>query len=152
MLVEWNDTARPCALTPVHELVGAQCVKSPDAVAVTFDGKGVTYGELDRRGRRLAAHLQKLGAGPGKLIGICTERSPEMIVALLGILRSGAAYVPLDPDFPKARLEAMLETATPPIIVTQRSVEASLPKSDAHIVYIEDALPEGDRSSAVRRA
>jgi len=143
LLVEWNDTARPCSLIPVHDLVDAQCARTPEAVAVVHGNESMTYGELYRRSGRLAAHLQAHGAGSGKLIGVCVDRTPDMFVALLGILRSGAAYVPLDPDFPPDRLSVMIEDAIPPIIITQRNVEASLPKSAAHIIYLEDELPGG---------
>ena len=143
ILIEWNDTAAPCSMIPVHELIAAQCARTPDATAITFENRSMTYGELFRHGQQLAAHLQSLGAQPGKLAGICIGRSPEMIVALLGILQSGAAYVPLDPEFPAARLEAMIEDAAPSIIITHRAVAGVLPKTDARIVYIEDELPTG---------
>ncbi len=141
ILIEWNKTRAPCSMAPVHELVAMQCARTPDAKAVVFEGKSITYGDLRRRGLQLAAHLQSLGAKPGKLVGLCVERSHEMIVALMGTLWSGAAYVPLDPEFPPDRLESMIADAQPQIIITQRSVSGVLPATGTHIVYLEDVLP-----------
>jgi len=140
LLIDWNDTSAPCSMTPVHELVAAQCARSPAAIAIEFEGRSVTYGALYSRSQEIASHLQSLGAGPGTLVGICVERSPEMIAAMLGILLVGAAYVPLDPDFPQARLEVMIEDASPSIIITQGSVKDLLPKSESHIVNLDDDL------------
>jgi len=141
LLVDWNNTARPCSLIPVHELVAAQCERMPGKIAITAGDRNVTYGELYKRAEWLAARLQGLGVGPGKLVGICVERSPEMIAGLLGILLSGAAYVPLDPEFPKTRIEMMVEDSKPPVIITQRSTEGVLPASNATIIYLEDGKP-----------
>ncbi len=85
----------------IHELFEAQVRRAPDATAVVFEGRELTYGELDRRAHSLAHHLQHMGAGKGTLVALCVERSLEMVVGILGILKSGAAYVPLDPEFPK---------------------------------------------------
>src|SRR5882762_1479360 len=94
----------------LHGLVVASARRRPDAVAVEFDGGGrLTYGELDERTRRLASRLQAEGIGPGSLVAICLDRSLDLAVGLLGVLRAGAAYVPLDPAYPTQRLELMLE-------------------------------------------
>ena len=97
LLVEWNKTETPCTMVPVHLQFAAQCARTPGAIAIEFEGQTVTYAELLDRSQRLAAHLLQLGAGPGQLIGICVERSPGMIAGVLGILLSGAAYVPFGP-------------------------------------------------------
>lgn len=141
ILVEWNDTTAPCTLVPAHELVAAQCARTPAATAIEFEERTVSYAELLDRSRRVAARLQKLGARPGQLIGICVDRSPEMIFSMLGVLMSGCAYVPLDPEFPAGRLQDMIEDAAPPIIITQRAVKSALPGNPARLFYIEDKLP-----------
>src|SRR4051812_19242514 len=84
-----------------HRLIEAQAARTPEAVAVAFEGRTVTYGELDARAGRLARRLHGLGVGPEVRVGLCVDRSPEMVVALLAILKAGGAYVPLDPGFPK---------------------------------------------------
>jgi amino acid adenylation domain-containing protein len=120
MLVEWNDTAvdypKDCC---IHELFEAQVERTPDAVAVQFEGKQLTYRELNRRANQLAYYLRKLGVGPEKLVAICVERSLEMVVGLLGILKAGGAYVPLDPGYPRKRLQFMLQDAQVSILITQ---------------------------------
>ena len=92
-------------------LVDLQARKNPDAVAVIFEGQSLPYGELNRRAGQLAAYLQSKGARPEALVGICMERSLEMMVALLAVLKTGAAYVPLDPGYPQERLRYMMEDA-----------------------------------------
>src|SRR5262249_34294332 len=110
---------------------------------------------LDRRANRLAHRLLALGAKRGKRVGICLERSPEMIVAVLAVLKSGAAYVPLDPAYPQARLRAMLADATPTVLITTEQISTSLPLHAARSLYIEqestdaeleDTLPDVDIS------
>ena len=97
ILREWNDTARPIEPTTLPELFAAQAARTPDAVAVVFEQATLSYGELDARANQLAHHLQSLGVGPETIVGLCVERSLEMVVALLGILKAGGAYLPLDP-------------------------------------------------------
>ena len=106
--------------------------KTPNAVAVVFENQQLTYADLNRRANQLA-HLQKLGVGPETLVGICMERSLEMIVGLLGILKAGGAYVPLDPDYPKGRLEFMLEDTQAPILLTQEPLIQALPAGQAQV-------------------
>ena len=109
MLVEWNDTARGYpADRCVHQLFEEQVGRTPEAVAVVFENQQLTYRELNARSNQLAHYLRDLGVGPEMLVGICLERSLEMVVGLLGILKAGGAYVPLDPEYPAERLAFLL--------------------------------------------
>jgi myxalamid-type polyketide synthase MxaB len=121
LLAEWNATAAPYPRDRcIHELFEAQAAKTPAAVAVVFEGQQLTYAELNRRANRLARRLRGLGVGPEVLVGLCVERSPAMVVGLLGILKAGGAYVPLDPAYPPERLAFMLDDSRAPVLVTQK--------------------------------
>ena len=111
ILTTWNDTARPIPDATIPELFAAQAARTPDAVALVFDDQTLSYRELDIRANQLAHHLRALGAGPETIVGLCVERSFDMVIALLGILKAGAAYLPLDPDYPPERLAFMLADA-----------------------------------------
>ena len=120
MLVEWNETqADYFANACIHELFELQVHKAPHAVAVETENSRVTYRELNRRANQLAHYLARLGVGPESLVGVCLDRSPDLMVALLGILKAGAAYVPLDPAYPRRRLAFMLQDARPKTVLTQ---------------------------------
>jgi amino acid adenylation domain-containing protein len=120
ILVEWNNTATVYPNDAcIHELFEEQVKKSPDAIAVVLEDQQLTYRELNRRANQLAHYLRKLGVGPEVLVGICMDRSLEMIIGLLGILKAGGAYVPLDPEYPKERLRFMLEDTQAPVLLTQ---------------------------------
>ncbi|MEO8429267.1 MAG: amino acid adenylation domain-containing protein, partial [Verrucomicrobiota bacterium] len=128
LLVEWNDTRADYSNNLcLHELIEAQAQRTPDAVAVTLAGQELTYHELDRRANQLAHHLQKLGVGSDSLVGLCVERSMEMVIGLLGILKAGGAYVPLDPAYPKERLELMISDAGLDVLLSQADLTAGLP-------------------------
>jgi amino acid adenylation domain-containing protein len=123
LLVEWNDTAADYPKDKcIHELFEAQVEKTPEAIAAQFQGKKLTYRELNSRANQLAHYLEGLGVGPEKLVGICIERSLEMVVGLLGILKGGGAYVPLDPSYPRERLQFMLEDARISVLLTQKDL------------------------------
>ncbi|MGD2116052.1 MAG: amino acid adenylation domain-containing protein, partial [Acidobacteriota bacterium] len=130
MLVEdWNATARelPEGAT-IHGLFFDRAAADPGREAVTFGDETLTYGELAGRARALAAHLHDLGAGPGTLVGVFLERSIDMLVAVLGVLESGAAYVPLDPEYPEDRIAYMVEASGLPLLVIQAELEEKLPE------------------------
>ena len=126
LLIEWNtDPAEDEGKDEdgtymfVHQLFEAQVRRTPDAVAVVFEDEQLTYGELDRLANQLAHHLRAVGVGPDVCVGICMERSPELVVAILGTLKAGGACVPLDPAYPLERLTFMLEDIQAPVILTQ---------------------------------
>ena len=138
LLVEWNDTAAEYPHDKcLHELFGAQAERTPDAVAVVFEDQQLTYGELERRANQLAHHLRGLGVGPEVVVGLCIERSLEMVVGLLGILKAGGAYLPLDPSYPQERLAYMLTDARAPVLVTQAGLVEQLPEHDACVVQLD---------------
>ena len=137
-LVEWNATAAAYASEHcLHELFAAQAEKTPDAVAVVFDDRQLSYAELDRRSNQLGHHLRGLGAGPEVVVGLCVERSLEMVIGLLGILKAGAAYLPLDPAYPPERLGYMLADAAAPVVVTQAGLVEHLPTDPARVVRLD---------------
>ncbi|WP_394823562.1 amino acid adenylation domain-containing protein [Pendulispora albinea] len=132
ILRTWNDTARARGeALSLHALFEAQAMRTPDAVAVIFEGERITYRELDRRANRLAWQLTSSGVAPDVRVGIFMDRSIEMVVALLGVLKAGGAYVPLDPEQPAERLAFMLEDACAPVVLTQSHVMARLPSQGA---------------------
>jgi amino acid adenylation domain-containing protein len=143
LLVEWNATQAdyPRDRT-IYQLFEEQVRRTPDATAVVFENESLTYGELNSRANQLARYLRKLDVRSDTLVGICVERSLEMIVGLLGILKAGGAYVPLDPAYPKERLSFMLEDAAVPVLLTQKRLLASLPKNDAKIIHLDNGWHE----------
>src|SRR5215213_10341855 len=142
VLVEWNDTRTEYPRDRcVHELFEERAQRTPDAVAVAFEDQRLTYRELDRRANQLAHHLRALGVGPEVLVGICVERSLEMVVGLLGILKAGGAYVPLDPAYPEERISFMLEDAKASVLLTQQRLLEGLPKHGAEVVRLDADWP-----------
>jgi len=138
LLVGWNDSATDYPKDScVHKLFEAQVDRTPDAVAVVFEEEQVTYGELNRKANQVAHHLRTLGVGPDVLVGICMERSLEMIVGLLGILKAGGAYVPLDPMYPRERLAFMLVDARVSVLLTQERLLDVLPEHGAAVVCLD---------------
>src|SRR5436309_2393435 len=101
----------------IHRRFEQQAAARPDAVAVECAGTRLTYRELNERANRLAHFLRRAGVGPDVPVGICAERSPEVIVAILGILKAGGAYLPLDPEYPRPRLEFLLNDTNPPVVL-----------------------------------
>ncbi|MGZ3458788.1 MAG: amino acid adenylation domain-containing protein, partial [Archangium sp.] len=128
VLVEWNDTRADFPRdTCVHTLVEAQALRAPDALAVQLGQESLTYRQLDARANQLAHHLHSLGVRRGALVGLCLPRSPDMVVALLAILKAGAAYVPLDPSYPLERLSFMLRDAGISVLLTRTDIADKLP-------------------------
>ena len=113
------------------ELFAAQARRTPEAVAVLFEDRALSYAALEAHANRLAHHLQSLGVGPETMVGLLVERSPEMVVGLLGILKAGGAYLPLDPNYPRERLAFMLADAGCPVLVTQQGLLERLPPAAA---------------------
>jgi amino acid adenylation domain-containing protein/non-ribosomal peptide synthase protein (TIGR01720 family) len=139
LLVDWNRTAAPYpAEATLHGLFEARAAETPEAVALCFEGREVVYREISEQANRLAHHLLSLGAGKGVTVGICIERSPAMIVALLAVLKTGAAYVPLDPTYPRERLGVMIEISGLSILVTQAALVPALPEHQGRVVLIDD--------------
>jgi amino acid adenylation domain-containing protein len=123
ILVDWNDTAAAYPKEKcIHDLFEEQAKRTPNAIAVEFQGKQLTYGKLNERANQVAHHLIRLGVRPETLVGICIDRSLEMVVGLLGILKAGGAYLPLDPTYPRERLRFILQDAQTSIVVTQEAL------------------------------
>lgn len=138
LLVEWNETQTKYPKDQCfHQLFAAQVEQTPDAVAVVFRDSQLTYRELNERANQLAHYLQKLGVKPEVLVGICVERSLEMVVGVLGILKAGGAYLPLDPTYPQARLAFMLSDSQVPILLTTQKLVAGLSEHQAQLVCLD---------------
>ena len=138
LLVEWNNTQTDYPNnTCIHQLFEAQVKRTPDAIAVVFENQQLTYQQLNHRANQLAHYLQNLGVKPEVLVGICLERSPLMLVALLAILKAGGAYVPLDPDYPAERLAFMLQDTQAPVLLTQQQLVESLPACGTYLVSLD---------------
>ncbi|MBP5971506.1 amino acid adenylation domain-containing protein [Brasilonema sp. CT11] len=139
LLVEWNDTQADYPSDKcIHQLFEEQCLSTPDAVAVVFADQQLTYEQLNNRANQLAHYLKSLGVGADVLVGICMERSIEMVVGLLGILKAGGAYLPLDPEYPTERLSFMLEDAQVPVLLTQQRLIDRLPEHQAKQVFLDE--------------
>jgi amino acid adenylation domain-containing protein len=137
-LVAWNDTAGDYPRERcVHQLFEAQAARTPEAVAVVCEDRHLTYAQLNASANQLAHKLITLGVGPEVLVGICLERSLDMIVGLLGILKAGGAYVPLDPSYPSGRLAFMLRDTHAPVLVTQQALLAQLPPFAGQLLCLD---------------
>ncbi|HEY3567953.1 MAG TPA: amino acid adenylation domain-containing protein, partial [Thermoanaerobaculia bacterium] len=148
-LVEWNDTAaaiypasaaEPC----LPELIAAQVERAPEAVAVSCEGEALSYRELWAAAGRLAARLRALGVGPEVVVGVCAERSLELMVGLLAVLRAGGAYLPLDPDYPADRLAFMLADSGAPVVLAQERLLERLPAHGAEVVLLDGVAAPGE--------
>ena len=138
LLVEWNDTAEELTSEVcIHRLFEQQVERTPEAIALAFAERRMTYGELNQRANQLAHYLRALGVGPESFTGLMLQRSPEMIVALLAVLKTGGAYVPLDPASPPSRLAYILDDARVSVVVTERRLADRLPPA-VRIVDIDD--------------
>ena len=130
ILTDWNATAHPLPETTLPLLFERQVERTPNAVALIFEDAALSYAQLNARANRLAHHLIAQGTGPEHIVGIALPRSADMVVALLAVLKSGAAYLPLDPDYPADRLALMIEGARPAQLITSTAMEDRLPACD----------------------
>jgi amino acid adenylation domain-containing protein len=140
LLVRWNDTAVPIPGTTMHGLVEAQAARTPNAPAVSFEGRTLSYAQLERESTQLANGLREAGATSGTLAAVFLDRSQHLPAALLAVLKTGAAYMPLDPGTPAARIALCLEDGDPAVILTERARVDELPASAAKILVLEDLL------------
>src|SRR5690606_3200396 len=152
ILVQWNDTAHDYPLhKTLHQLFEEQAARTPDACAVVFEDRQLDYATLDREANRLAHHLRTLGVGPDVVVALCMQRSLEMMVAILGIMKAGGAWVPTDPDSPAARIAFVLDDSAAPVVLTQQAVLERIRETGtrAHAIALDspgwrdlaDALP-----------
>ena len=134
----WNETAAdyPRDLC-LHELFERRAADVPGRAAVVSDGETLTYGELNRRANRLARHLRRLGAGPESVVGVLSERTPEMVVSLLAVLKAGAAYLPLEPSYPAERLSNMVADAGARLVLTHGRAAGAMPEGCARVVRLD---------------
>jgi amino acid adenylation domain-containing protein len=143
LLDEWNDTTADYPKDKcLHELFAEQVVRTPDAVAAVFEGEQISYEELDCRSNQLAHHLRELGVGPDTVVGLCVERSLQMVVGLLGILKAGGAYLPLDPDYPAERLAYMVADSGSKLMLTGGTAASALPTAPGLCLLRLDADAE----------
>ena len=138
VLVEWNRTSNAYPNDrPVHELFEAQVQNAPQAVALVCGSNALTYEQLNRRANRVAHYLVKQGVVQESIVGLCVERSPDLIIGILGILKSGGAYLPLDPQYPSSRLRFMLTDAAPSVVLTHASLSAPIQHHEGQTVYLD---------------
>ncbi len=140
LLAEWDDNgARSSGDLCIQQMFEIQAASAPDAVALIFDGEEVTYQDLNASANRIAHRLRSLGVGPETRVGICAERSPEMVAALFAVLKAGGAFVPLDPEYPKERLAFMMDDAQISILLTQQRLAIELPEHEAQTLFLDSA-------------
>ncbi|WP_179118237.1 non-ribosomal peptide synthetase [Saccharothrix sp. ALI-22-I] len=149
----WNDTRRDVPVMPLPELFVAQVARTPGAVAVESGGESWSYAELDAWSNRLARYLVGLGAGPERVVAVALPRSPAMVAAVLGVVKAGAAYLPVDPGYPADRIEYMLTDAAPGLVISDRATSERLPEvAGVAVVVLDDsrvAAVVADQSGAV---
>ena len=142
LLVDWNQTAAKFPVKCIPELFEEQVERTPAEIAVVSETGQLTYAELNSRANQLARYLKKRGVGPEVLVGICVERSLEMVVGLLGIMKAGGAYVPLDPAYPAERLRFMLEDSGARLLLTQQPISKLIPEASAQAILLDSDWPE----------
>lgn len=145
LLTAWNPAVSECRVdSTMHQLFEQQASRIPDAVAVVSGSERMTYRELNERANQLARTLRAKGVKPDSLVAVCFERSLEMIVSFLAVLKSGGAYLPIDSSYPKERLRIMLEDARPAVLLTQQRLVANLPEHQAEIICVDKDWPSVD--------
>src|SRR5215475_395491 len=156
LLQDWNATARALEVKTVSQLFAAQASQTPDAIAVVFEQEALSYAQLEARANQLAQHLRALGVGAETVVGLCLERSLEMVVGLLGILKAGGAYLPLDPSYPAQRLTFMLADAGARVLITHSALRDRLDVQAARVLELDSAAaaiaaqPSSAPAAAVR--
>lgn len=155
ILRQWNATEAPFpAEDLLHELFERQALRTPEHVALEFEGASLTYAQLNEQANQLARYLQRRGIREGSFVGVCLERSLDLVIALFAILKAGCAYVALDPDYPRDRLGFMLEDAAPSAVLTHRKLAALFPSTQANLVELDEVRPHvlsEDRSNLERK-
>ncbi len=152
VLYEWNETAVEFADEPLHELFEAQVERTPNAPAAVYEQESLTYRELNERANQLAQYLQRRGVGPEVMVGVCMERSLELVVALLAILKAGGAYVPLDPSYPQERLEWMIRDAELALVLAQEKFNEILSRTATEVICLDAEWTEMASESKARPA
>ncbi|MFD8788629.1 amino acid adenylation domain-containing protein, partial [Kitasatospora sp. NPDC059599] len=160
ILTTWNDTAQPTTPATLPQLFQTQAARHPQAEAVVFGAQRLSYGELNARANRLARLLVDLGVGPESLVAVCLERSADLVVALLAVLKAGGAYLPIDPDYPADRIAYVVGEAAPAVVLASTATAGAVPGSGVPVVLLDEpatgqrlaALADGDLSDADRRA
>ncbi|EAZ91850.1 non-ribosomal peptide synthetase, partial [Crocosphaera chwakensis] len=148
ILVEWNETEAEYPKDKcIHQLFEEQVKRTPDAIAVVYENQQLTYQELNEKANQLGHYLQKLGVKPDTLVGICVERSMEMVIGLLGILKAGGAYVPIDPNYPQERIEYMSQDSGVNILLTQERLIDRLPKTETQSICLDRDWSEIKKNS-----
>ncbi|HET7010422.1 MAG TPA: amino acid adenylation domain-containing protein [Anaerolineales bacterium] len=147
LLVEWNATAAPYPRRCLHRLFEEQARRLPDGVALEFEGQTLTYRDLNRRANQLAYHLMQLGTSPGSFVGLCCEPSLQTVIGALGILKAGAAYLPIDPHYPRERQAFMLSDVQASTLITHTAVRDRLPAFEGTILDLEADGPAIARQS-----
>jgi len=137
LLENWNNTQADYPNQCIHQLIESQVKRTPDNIAISFDNNSLTYQELNSRANQLARYLQTLGVEPDALVGICVERSLDMVIGLLGILKAGGAYIPLDPSYPQERLAFMLEDSQCKVLLSDSEQLVRLPEHQAKVVCLD---------------
>ncbi len=151
LLVKWNETKQDYPYDGcIHELFEVQAAKTPDAVAVVYESRQLTYWRLNRQANQLAHYLRSLGVRPEVVVGIYMQRSLEMMVGLLGILKTGGVYLPLDPGYPRERLEFMMNDCQTPVLIVQKALMDLIPMSEARLICLDsdwDAIAENSEEN-----
>ena len=147
LMARWNDTRAEFPQVCAHALIEQQAARDPAAVALVLGARRLGYGELNERANRVAHALRRRGVGPDSLVGVCMERTPEMVVALLGVWKAGGAYVPLDPAYPSERLAFMVEDARTTLLLTESKFQSLFTGLEKQTICIDGDWSELARES-----
>jgi len=145
---KWNDTHTAFPQVCAHELFEKQAALTPGAVALVFGQRRLSYSELNERANKVAHHLRKRGVGPDVLVGVCLERSPEMVISLLAVWKAGGAYVPLDQAYPPERLSFMIDDAQPRVVLTERKCQQLFASTGDKTIYLDTDWPMIDQEAS----